>query len=171
MGGNVEDVEIGEVVGHLRPERLEDGDGFGVVLGEDVAEAEEVAGLLGVGLIADDGGERGDGSGVIATAVFNEADVEADAGHFGFELFGFLKERERVVPLFAAHGDDAEVGVGRAGLRIDGEDAAKGGFGGGQVAGLKGGLALREGRLGIDCRRRGWCLPRGLLRRRKGRAV
>ena len=150
VGGDVEDVEIGEIVGHLRPERLEDGDGVGVVFGEHVAETEEVAGLLRVGLVADDRGERCDGAGVVAAAVFYEADVEANAGHFGFELFGFLKKGERVVPLFAAHGDDAEIGVSSAGLRIDGENATESCFGSRQVAGLEGGLALRESDLGVD---------------------
>src|SRR5271155_326846 len=149
VSGDVEDVEIREIVEHLRPERFEHGDGVCVVFGEDVAEAEEVAGLLGVGLIADDGGEGYDGAGVIAAAVFYQADVEADAGHFGFELFGFLEEGEGAVPLFATHGDDAEISVGGAGLRIDGENATEGGFGGGKVAGLEGGLALREKSLGI----------------------
>jgi hypothetical protein len=55
-----------------------------------------------------------------------------------------------VVPLFAAHGDDAEIGVSGAGLRVDGEDATEGGFGSGQIAGLEGSLALREGGLGVD---------------------
>lgn len=114
MRGDVEDVEVGEIVGHFGPEWLEHGDSVVVMLGEDMAQAEEIAGLLGIGLVADDGGERCDGAGVVAAAIFYEADVEANAGHFGFELFGFLQERERVIPLFAAHGDDAEVGVSGA---------------------------------------------------------
>jgi len=120
------------------------------MLGEDVAEAEEVAGLLGVGSVADDRGEGRNGAGIVSAAVFYEADVGADAGHFGFQLFGFLEKRQGVIPFFAAHGDDAEIGIGRAGLWIDGEDAAEGGFGGGQVAGLEGSLALGEGGLSID---------------------
>jgi hypothetical protein len=55
-----------------------------------------------------------------------------------------------MVPLFASHGDDAEIGVSSAGLRVDGEDATEGGFGADQIAGFKGRLALREGSLGVD---------------------
>lgn len=55
-----------------------------------------------------------------------------------------------MVPFFAAHGDYAEIGVGGAGLRINREDAAEGGFGGGQVAGLEGGLAHRKRSSRID---------------------
>jgi len=100
------------------------------MLGEDMAEAEKVARLRGVGLIANDGGQRSDGAGIIAAAVFDEADVEADAGHFRGQLFGFLKKCESVVPLLAAHGDYAEIGIGGARLRIKGENPAKGGFSG-----------------------------------------
>ena len=57
-----------------------------------------------------------------------------------------------MIQLFAAHGHNDEVGVSGAGLRIDGENSAECSFGGGQVAGLEGGLALREGCLGIDGR-------------------
>jgi len=131
VGGDVQDVEVCEIVEHLGPEGFQDGDGFGVVFGEDVAETKQVRGLRRVGLIADDRGERGHSSGVVAASVFYEADVKANARHFGLELLGFLKKSEGVVPLFAAHSDDAEVGVSRAGLRIDGEHAAKSGFGSG----------------------------------------
>lgn len=55
-----------------------------------------------------------------------------------------------MVPLFAAHGDDPEIGVSSAGLRIEGKDALEGGFGGGQIAGLKGSLALGKSCLRID---------------------
>jgi hypothetical protein len=120
------------------------------VFGENVAQAEQVAGLLGVRLVADDRGQGGDGASVIAAAVLNQPNVQANAGHFGFEFFGFLEKSESVVPLFAPHGDDAEIGVGRTGLRVDREDAPEGGFGGGQIAGLEGSLALREGGLGVD---------------------
>lgn len=68
-----------------------------------------------------------------------------------------------MVPLFAAHGDDAQICVSSAGLRIDGENAAEGGFGGGQIAGLEGGLALCEGRLGVDDGSVGRARWRGLL--------
>jgi hypothetical protein len=114
------------------------------VFGEHVTETEEVAGLLRVGLIADDRDERCDGADVVAAVIFYEADIEANTGHFGLELFGFLKKGERVVPLFAAHGDDAEIGVSSSRLRIDGQNATESCFGTRQVAGLKGGLALRK---------------------------
>jgi len=79
-----------------------------------------------------------------------------------------------VIPLFAAHGDDAEIGVSGAGLWIDGEDPEESRFRTGQVAGLKGSLAFCKGGLGVDgsggrgvpCGVRG-----GLLRCRMGGAV
>src|SRR5580704_15737412 len=117
-----------------------------------MAEAQEVARLLRIGLVADDRSKRCDGAGVVAPAVLCEADVKANAGHLGLELFGFLKEREGVIPVFTAHGDDTEIGVSCAGLRIDGKDAPEGSFGGIKVAGVKGRLALCEDLLGIDSR-------------------
>ena len=103
----------------MGPKGLKYGDRVGIVFGENVAQAEEVARLLRVGLVANDGRERRDGSGIIASAVFHEADIEADAGHFGFQFFGFLKKGQGLVPFFTAHGNHAEVGVSRGGLGID----------------------------------------------------
>src|SRR5690242_21205612 len=52
VSGDAEDVEVGEVVGHLRPKRLERRNGVVVMLGEDLEEAGRVGGLGGVGLVA-----------------------------------------------------------------------------------------------------------------------
>ena len=150
VGGDVEDGEISEIVGHLGPKGFESDDGLGIVFGEDVAQTEQITSLLRVRLIADDRGERGDGAGVIAASIFYQADVEANAGHFGLELFGFLKKGEGVVPFLAPHGDDAEIGVGSPGLRVNREHATECRFGSSKIAGLEGGLALRESGLRID---------------------
>src|SRR5690348_197051 len=149
MSGDAEDVEVGEVVSHLRPERFERTDSVDVVFGKEIAEAEKVASLVGIGLVADNTGKWRDGRGIVAAAIVHKADVEADAGHFRFELFGFVEKRERVIPLLTAHGDDGEIGVGRAGLRIYGENAAERGFGGVEIVGLQGSLALSKPRLRI----------------------
>lgn len=141
---DAQDIEIREVVSHQRPERFERTHAVGVVFGEEVAETEKITSLLGIGLVANNTGKRRDGRGVVAAAVIHEADIQANAGHFRFKLFGFVKKRERAIPLLTAHGNDAEVGVGCAGLRVDGENAAEGGFGRVEIVGLQSGLASRE---------------------------
>src|SRR5690242_19581372 len=94
VSGDAENVEVGEVVGHLRPKGLKRRNGVVVMLGENMAETEKVARLRGLGLIANDGGQRSDGAGIITAAVLDEADIEADAGHFRGQLFGFLEKCE-----------------------------------------------------------------------------
>ena len=66
-----------------------------------------------------------------------------------------------MVPLLAAHGDDAEVRIGGSGLRIDRQNLAEGRVGSSQVSGLQGLLAASEGSGGIRTgirSGRGWVL-------------
>ena len=54
-----------------------------------------------------------------------------------------------MVPLLAAHGDDAQVGVGRASAGIGGEDGAETFFSGVEIVAAESVFALGEEGLGI----------------------
>jgi len=65
----------------LCPHGLEGSDGVVIALGEEVAEAEKIASLCRIGLIAEHRLKRPDGARIIALAVIDQADVQPDAGH------------------------------------------------------------------------------------------
>src|SRR5208337_3886739 len=81
-GSHTENVQIHYVAGHRLPKGLQCFHGSSVILREDLAQPKQVARLLRTGLIADDALQRGDGSGVIFAAEFDETDVQANARHF-----------------------------------------------------------------------------------------
>src|SRR5271157_6575768 len=78
-GSHAENVEIHDFAGLRLPQGLERFHGRSVILGEDLAQAEQIARLLRTGLIADDALQRGNGSRIILAAEFDEADVQANA--------------------------------------------------------------------------------------------
>ena len=90
-----------------------------MIANEGVAEAKQITGLHRVGLIAQERRKWLDGIRIVAALVFDKTDIEANTRHFGVEFLGFVKLEEGLFPIFAAHGDYAEVGAGGGGARID----------------------------------------------------
>ena len=99
-----------------------------MIADERVGEAEEIAGLHRVGLVAQEGRKRFDGIRVVSALVFDQPDIEANTRHFGVEFLGFVKLKEGLLPIFAAHGDYTEVGAGGGGSRIEIQDLVEGGL-------------------------------------------
>ena len=128
-GGNSQNVEIVQLVRRLRPERLEHGSGVGVALGEEVAKSQKVACLVGIGRIVHHGFKGSDGGAKIVLPVVDQADVETNSRDLRRQMFGFVQHLQRLRPLLAPHGDDAQVGISAGGLRIQRQDAAKGTLG------------------------------------------
>ena len=87
---------------------------------------------------------------VVLAMKFDKGKVQTNSCDLGREFFGFLEEFERLIPVFAAHGNDAKVGEGRAGVRIGGEHLMKGFFSSIEVAELERGLALLEPSLSVS---------------------
>src|SRR2546427_7302063 len=109
MRGVAEDVEIIQVVGLLRPERLQDFHGIGIAFDKEIAEAEQIARLERIGLVAENGVKRLNRGGVFAAPIVRETDVQADAGLARSQYFGLVQPAQSLLPLLAADGDDSEV--------------------------------------------------------------
>ena len=56
---------------------------------------------------------------VVALTLVGESDVETDSRELRSQLFGGLQTGECRIPVLAAHVDNAEVGIGWSGLRIE----------------------------------------------------
>lgn len=82
-------------------------------------------------------------------AEVNEADIEPDSGYVGGELFGMAESLEGQGPLFSAHVDDAEVGIGAGILRVEFEDVLECALGQVEMAGAQVGFRGLEQGLGI----------------------
>ena len=104
-----------------------------MIADEGIGEAEEIAGLHRVGLVAQEGRKRLDGIRVVSALVFDQADIEANTRHFGVEPLRFVKLAEGLLPIFAAHGDDAEIGASGGRARIEIQDLVEGGLRGAKV--------------------------------------
>ncbi len=76
---NSQYVQIVQLIRCLRPERFEHGRGVGVALGEEIAEPQKVARLVGIGHIAHDGFEGRDGGAEIVLTVVDQAQIETNA--------------------------------------------------------------------------------------------
>ena len=113
--------------------------------------------MLRVGLVAQDGGQWCDRGGIIAAPVLHKTDIQPDSSHVRFEFLGLLQQCDGVVPLFAAHGDDTEIGIGGAGTRVGSEHLTKGRFCRVEVPGLKRRLPSSEPASGVHALfRTGW---------------
>src|SRR5881396_3325118 len=117
MRGVAEDVEIIQVVGLLRPERLKDFHGIGITFDKEIAETQQVARLERIGLVAENGVKRRNRGGVFTAPIVRESDVQADAGLARGQYFGLMEPAQSLFPLLAAHGDYPEVGVSAGGVR------------------------------------------------------
>src|SRR6267142_4378956 len=107
------------------------------MLRKKMAESEQVAGLLCVRLVTNDGRKRSNRGGIIAATILNEADVQPKARHLRLKFFSFMQKRYGVVPLFAAHGDHAEIGVCGSRLRVYRDHLTERRLGSVQVAALQ----------------------------------
>src|SRR6266478_6241253 len=77
--GDSQNVEVHKIVRLLRPKRLKVGNRLAIVLGKKMAQSQEIAGLLSIRLLAHNGSERLNGPKVVAGAVFDQANIQANA--------------------------------------------------------------------------------------------
>ena len=150
---HVEDVEEHDVGRQLRPQGIESVGRGGVVRGEDLAESKKIVSLRGVGIIAHDGFEVRDGFAVVLPTEFHKSNIQTNTRGLRGEPLRFLQISEGRVPVLAAHGDNAEVGIGSAGVGISGENLTESFFSGVEISRLQGGLALLKPslRIGNTC--------------------
>src|SRR5262249_54204732 len=94
-------------------------------------------------------GKRSDGVGIVAALVFDKPDVEAYADHFRVEFLRLAEFSKCQLPILAAHGDHAQVGPCRGGVRIHFEDLTKEGLRGIELSGREGLLARQKDGGGI----------------------
>src|SRR3954453_15020340 len=100
-------VKIRELVGCLRPERLQSGGGVGPAPGEEIAKAEQVAGLERLRLVTYYSFEGRDRLQKFVLPVVGQAHVQAYARDLGQQVLGLLQHGESLAPLFAAHVNHA----------------------------------------------------------------
>ena len=105
--------------------------------------------------------EGGDGRAEIVLAVVDQAQVETNARHLWGQVFGLVQHLKRLRPLFAPHGNDAQIGVGPGRVRVQSQNAAKRTLGQVEMVFLQGGLASLKQLLRVSS-------LSGLLRRARG---
>src|SRR5215471_2461480 len=147
--GDSKNIEVDELIGHFAPQRRKGFGGLRVIAYERVAEAQQITSLLRVGLVAQHGGKRSDGVGIVAALVFDKPDVEAYADHFRVEFLRLAEFSKCQLPILAAHGDHAQVGPCRGGVRIHFEDLTKERLRRIELSGREGLLARQEDGGGI----------------------
>lgn len=125
MGSIRKHIQIGKLSRFLGPQRFESRNSAGPALGEEIAEAQQIARLHGIGLIPYDGFKRGNCLKEFILAEIGQADVEAYAGHLRHEALGFFKILQRLSPLLAPHVNHAQICVSGSRLGIELKDFAK----------------------------------------------
>ena len=158
-GGNSQNVEIVQLARSLRPERLEHAGSIGIAFGEEVAESEQVARLVGIRDVVHHRFERSDGGAKVVLPIVGQADVEANSGDPRRQMLGLMQHVQRLRPLLAPHVDDAQIGVGAGRLRVQRQHSAKRTLGHIEVVLLQSGFALLKQLL----RARDWGLRRRSL--------
>lgn len=138
VGGDSQNIEVIHLQRGLGPEGLQRVSRVGIALYKKVTEPEEVPGLVGIGIVAENRLKRREGRAEIILAIVDEADVEPDAGNLGRKFFGLAELVQGGDPLLAAHGDDSEVGVGSGYPWVDCEHLAEIFFGESEVSFLQG---------------------------------
>jgi len=111
----------------LRPERLQSRSRDGPALGEEIAQAQQISRLQGVRLIPEHRFEGRNGFEKFVLTVIRQPDIEPYACPLCLwdEALGFFEFWQGLGPLLAEHVDDAEIGIGGAGLRIEAKNLAK----------------------------------------------
>src|SRR5450755_2577108 len=77
--GNSQDIQIVQLTRGLRPERLERAGSIGIALGEEVAQSQQVACLVGIRCVVHYGIKGSDGGAKVVLPVVGQADVETNA--------------------------------------------------------------------------------------------
>src|SRR5207244_5179445 len=77
--GDSQNVKVHEIVRLLRPKRLKVGNRLAIVLGKKMAQPQQIAGLLRIRLLAYNGSERLNGTQVVARAVFDQTNIQANS--------------------------------------------------------------------------------------------
>ena len=125
MRRDAEHVEIHHVIRFLRPQRLELRDRIVVMFRKQLAQSQQVSRLPGIRLVSHHRRQRRDRRSIFPLVVVDQSDVQPDPAHLGLQLRRFLQKTQRLVPIFAAHGDHAQVGVRGSGLRVHRKHLAK----------------------------------------------
>jgi hypothetical protein len=149
VGGDGHYVEVVQVFGLARPQRLQRLGGFRIAFLEEIAETQQVARLGGFRLIAHHRFEGLNRVLIIGLPVIDQPDIQPDAGHLGRQPLGGLQLRQGRRPFLAAHVHDGQIAVRAHVVRLGRQHCAEVLLGRGQVAGIHGMLAALEDLPGI----------------------
>ena len=98
---------------------------IGIAFGEEVAEPEQVSRLVGIRERHAPPIRKERRRREIVLPVVGQAEVEANSGDLWRQMLGLMQHVQRLRPLLAPHGDDAQIGVSAGGLRVQRQHSAE----------------------------------------------